>query len=208
MKWMRANLKAIKFRNLIACVNRESCHLSDFQSSTVYYFHNKCIPPYKTDTYLFVALKVSFLQKKTASSWLDCFLIIFVARINLFLVHIYTSFLPMENCSTFSAFRSINWSPVSSAISPCSSINFALIGFYGRLGLLTSPTRRRGRKREREESKPRRGTRRIFIRRAFTPKGRRAIGTYRNLYRWPKRTSVLKRWPKLPGHREWNFIRQ
>lgn len=77
----------------------------------------------------------------------------------------------MENCPTFSAVSKYKLIPVSSAISPCSSINFALIGFYGRLGLLTSPTRKRDRKREGEESKLRRGTRRVFIRRAFTHKG-------------------------------------
>lgn len=59
-----------------------------------------------------------------------------------------SSFLLVESCPV--VFLNIN--PVlsryklilaSSAISPLNSINFALIGFYGRLGLLTSPTRER-----------------------------------------------------------------
>jgi len=78
VKWIRAYLKAIIFHNLITYfASSVTCLIFN---QIQYYFCNKYVPSYKTDTYLFNAIKVPFLLKKTACNWLDWFLITFVAR--------------------------------------------------------------------------------------------------------------------------------
>lgn len=69
MKRFHTQLKAIKFRNLITyLVSPVICLIFNH---LVYYFHDKYIAPYKTDIYLFVAIKIPLFFKKTASNWLD-----------------------------------------------------------------------------------------------------------------------------------------